>query len=201
LWVRGNWTLAYALQTSIAVVGARAATPYGLHLAEELGYELTRDGWTVVNSGGFGIDGAAQRGALSDHGLGVAALPCGLDRPHPAGHESLFERIAERGLLVSMWPPGSTPARDRAVANRALLAALASGTVVVEAAAISGALSTLRYTVAAGRPAMVVPGPVTSALSAGCHRALRDIPQVRLVTGAVEVIAELSVTGTNRRDR
>jgi DNA processing protein len=154
-----------------------------------------------VNSGGFGIDGAAQRGALSDHGLGVAALPCGLDRPHPAGHESLFERIAESGLLVSMWPPGSTPARDRAVANRALLATLGCGTVVVEAAAISGALSTLRHTVAAGRPAMVVPGPITSALSAGCHRALRDIPQVRLVTGAVDVIAELSAAGPDGGDR
>ncbi|MDT4993645.1 MAG: processing protein [Actinoplanes sp.] len=201
LWVRGDWTLAYVLQTSIAVVGARAATAYGLHVAQEFGYELASRGWTVVNSGGFGVDGAAQRGALSDHGLGVAALPCGLDRPHPAGHQSLFERIAGSGLLVSMWPPGSEPGRDRAVVNRALLAALACGTVVVEAAAVSGAISTLRHSVAAGRPAMVVPGPVTSAMSAGCHRALRDIPQVRLVTGAVEVVAELSAADVNGGDR
>jgi DNA processing protein len=201
LWVRGNSALSAASRRSIALVGARAATAYGLHVAQEFGYELACRGWTVVNTGGFGVDGAAQRGALSDHGLSVAALPCGLDRPHPAGHESLFERIAERGVLVSMWPPGATPARDRAVVNRALLAALACGTVVVEAAAVSGALSTLHYSVAAGRPAMVVPGPVTSAMSAGCHRALRDIPQVRLVTGAVDVIAELSAAGSDGGDR
>jgi DNA processing protein len=201
LWVRGDYSLATVLDRSVAVVGARAATAYGQHVATDLGTELARHGWTIVATGGYGIDAAAQRGALCVDGLVVAAIPGGLDRPYPAGNAPLFEQIADQGLLVSMWPPGAEPTRDRAVVNRALLAVLARGTVLVEAAVLSGSLTTLHQSVAAARPAMAVPGPITSVMSAGCHHAVRDLPQVRLVTGAVQIIAELSPVGTDQGSR
>jgi DNA processing protein len=139
----------------------------------------------------YGIDTAAHRGALAVEGATVAVLPAGLDRPHPTGNQTLFDTIAGEGLLVSMWPPGAYPRRDRIAANRRLLAALSRGTILVEASLRSGALTTLREALALGRTAMVVPGPVTSAMSAGGHRALRDDPRIRLVTGLADVFTEL----------
>jgi DNA processing protein len=113
LWVRGPWPLAEALDRSVAVVGARAATSYGLHVAADFGYGLAERGWTVVSGGAYGIDAAAHRGALTAGGITVAVLACGVDRPYPASNTGLFDRIAERGLLVSEWPPGSAPFRHR----------------------------------------------------------------------------------------
>ena len=113
LWVRGDRPLADAFARSVAVVGARAATSYGNHVATELAYGLANRGWTVVSGGAFGIDAAAHRGALAGSGLTAAILACGVDRPYPSAHASLFERIAEEGLLVSEWPPGAEPHRHR----------------------------------------------------------------------------------------
>jgi DNA processing protein len=128
---------------------------------------------------------------LVGEGITVAVLPCGLDRLYPTANASLLNRIADTGLLISMWPPGIGPVRARMAATRTLLAALTEGTVVVEAARRSGALTVLRHTIALGRAAMVVPGPVSSAVSAGCHDALREDSRVLLVTGVADVLAEL----------
>src|SRR5690606_18911286 len=113
LWLRGPWPLAEALDRSIAVVGARAATGYGEHVAAELAYGVADRGWTVVSGGAYGIDSAAHRGTLSAGGVTVAVLACGVDRAYPASNASLFERIAETGLLISEWPPGAEPHRHR----------------------------------------------------------------------------------------
>lgn len=176
-WVRGGWPLGEALDRSVAVVGARAATGYGQHVATELGYGLAERDWTVVSGGAFGIDAAAHRGALNAGGLTVAVLACGLDRPYPMGNAALFDRIADTGLLVSEWPPGAEPLRPRFLIRNRVIAGGTLGTVVVEASARSGATQTARRAIYTGRVAMVVPGPVTSAMSVGAHELLREFPR------------------------
>ncbi|MGC4814252.1 DNA-processing protein DprA [Micromonospora sp. DT228] len=197
-WVRGAWPLGEALDRSVAVVGARAATGYGQHVATELGYRLAERDWTVVSGGAFGIDAAAHRGALTADGLTVAVLACGLDRPYPMGNAALFDRIADTGLLVSEWPPGAEPLRPRFLIRNRVIAAGTLGTVVVEASARSGATQTARRAIHTGRVAMVVPGPVTSAMSVGAHELLREYPdKARLVTGVAHVLEEVGRIGAD----
>nr|QLJ99840.1 DNA-processing protein DprA [Micromonospora carbonacea] len=196
-WVRGAWPLGEALERAVSVVGARAATPYGTHVATELGYGLADRDWTVVSGGAFGIDAAAHRGALNAGGLTVAVLACGIDRPYPMGNAALFDRIAETGLLVSEWMPGAEPFRPRFLVRNRVIAAATRGTVLVEASARSGATQTVNRALAAGRRAMVVPGPVTSAMSVGAHELLREQPSVRLVTGVAHVLEEVGRIGAD----
>lgn len=195
LWVRGGPPLGEALDRSVAVVGARAATAYGDHVATSLAYGLAERGWTVVSGGAYGIDAAAHRGALTAGGVTVAVLACGVDRPYPVGNTGLFDRIAEAGLLISEWPPGADPLRHRFLIRNRVIAAATRGTVVVEASARSGASQTLRRALALGRRPMVMPGPVTSAMSVGCHEMLREHPDVRLVTGLPHVLEEVGHIG------
>ncbi|SCE64878.1 DNA-processing protein DprA [Micromonospora mirobrigensis] len=194
-WVRGGWPLAEALDRSVAVVGARAATGYGVHVATEIGYGLADRQWTVVSGGAFGIDSAAHRGALSAGGVTVAVLACGVDRPYPMGNTALFDRIADTGLLVSEWPPGAEPLRPRFLIRNRVIAAATRGSVLVEASARSGATQTMRRALAIERQAMVVPGPVTSAMSVGAHELLREYPKARLVTGLPHVLEEVGRIG------
>ncbi|MFC0508529.1 DNA-processing protein DprA [Micromonospora costi] len=196
-WVRGGWPLGEALERSVAVVGARAATGYGTHVATEMGYALADRDWTVVSGGAFGIDAAAHRGALNAGGLTVAVLACGVDRPYPMGNTALFDRIADTGLLVSEWPPGADPLRPRFLIRNRVIAAGTLGTVVVEASARSGATQTAHRALAIGRPAMAVPGPVTSAMSVGTHELLREHPKARLVTGVPHVLEEVGRIGAD----
>ncbi|MGW4463317.1 DNA-processing protein DprA [Micromonospora sp. NPDC004704] len=197
IWVRGQWPLAETLDRAVAVVGARAASPYGGYVATELGYGLADRGWTVVSGGAHGIDAAAHRGSLNAGGLTVAVLACGVDRPYPVGNSSLFDRIVESGLLISEWMPGAEPLRHRFLIRNRLIAAATAGTVLVEAAARSGATQTLRRALAINRPAMVVPGPVTSAMSVGAHELLREHPRTRLVTGLPHVLEEVGRIGAD----
>ena len=194
VWVRGAPPLDEAFARAVAIVGARASTPYGNLVASELAYGLADRGWTVVSGGAFGIDAATHRAAMSADGLTAAVLACGVDRPYPVGHTSLFERIVEEGLLISEWPPGAAPHRHRFLIRNRVIAAVTRGTVVVEAATRSGARQTLGRARLLGRAAMVVPGPVTSALSAGCHEELRRLG-TRLVTTVAEVLEEVGRIG------
>jgi DNA processing protein len=197
LWVRGSWPLDAALRRSVAVVGARAASGYGSHVATEMGYGLAEREWTVVSGGAYGIDAAAHQGSLGAGGLTVAVLACGVDRPYPVGNTALFDRIAETGLLVSEWAPGAEPLRPRFLIRNRVIAAATAGTVLVEAAARSGAMQTMRRALSLGRRAMVVPGPVTSAMSVGCHELLREFPESRLVTGVPHVVEEIGRIGAD----
>ena len=187
IWLRGPRSLAEACERSVAVVGARASTSYGQHVATQLGYGLAERGWTVVSGGAFGIDAAAHRGALSAGGDTIAVLPGGIDRPYPLSHGALFDRIAEQGLLLSEWPPGADPHRRRFLIRNRVIAALTRGTVMVEANLRSGARFTLGRARDLARVALAVPGPVTSVMSAGCHEALRQEGTI-LVTGVEHVI-------------
>ncbi|RFU19977.1 DNA-processing protein DprA [Geodermatophilus marinus] len=201
LWVRGAARLDELFDRSVAVVGARASSAYGEHVAGELGHDLAARGWTVVSGGAYGIDGAAHRGALAAGGPTAAVLACGVDRPYPEGHGALFHRIAADGLLVSEWPPGAAPHRHRFLVRNRLIAALTRGTVVVEAAARSGAQATARRAERLGRPVMVVPGPVTSAMSVGCHELLRDEAlRAALVADAAHVVEVVGRIGADLAD-
>ncbi|GHH86592.1 hypothetical protein GCM10018793_59060 [Streptomyces sulfonofaciens] len=188
LWVRGRPSLRIWALRSVAVVGARACTEYGAHMAALLGAQLAERGWVVVSGGAYGVDGAAHRGVLGARGATVAVLACGVDRAYPRGHTELITRIAEQGLVIGELAPGDHPTPSRFVLRNRVIAALTRGTVVVEAALRSGALSTARSAQRLGRFTMGVPGPATSTLSAGVHELLRG--EAVLVTDAAEV-AEL----------
>ncbi|MFL6051308.1 MAG: DNA-processing protein DprA [Actinoallomurus sp.] len=174
LWVRGDQDLRFGCLRSVAIVGSRSATSYGINVAAEMGAELADRGWTVISGGAFGIDAAAHRGVLAADGLTVAVFACGFDVTYPSSHAGLFGEIARYGLLVSELPPGTPPTRGRFLVRNRTIAALTRGTVVVEAARRSGAISTARHARDLRRGVMVVPGPVTSAASAGCHVLLRE---------------------------
>ncbi|HYT11091.1 MAG TPA: DNA-processing protein DprA [Mycobacteriales bacterium] len=201
LWVVGGVRVDEALARAVAVVGSRTATPYGEHVAADLGHGLAGRRWTVVSGGAYGIDGAAHRGALAGSGLTVAVVAGGLAAPYPRGHAALFARIARDGLLMSEWPPDATPQRHRFLVRNRLIAALTAGTVVVEAGVRSGALATGRQALRVGRAVMAVPGPVTSAESAGVNRFLQDNAEVRLVTRAADVVEMVGVIGEDLAPR
>jgi DNA processing protein len=191
LWIRGNADLRYASLSSVAVVGARAATQYGMTMALNLGAALAERGTTVVSGGAFGIDERAHRGALAADGLTVAVLAGGLSYGYPKAHAGLFSAIAAQGALVSECPPDQHPTRPGFLVRNRIIAALARGTVVVEAALRSGALNTARHARELCRPVMAVPGPAYSEQSAGCHELLRDYGAM-CVTDARDVLEHVN---------
>ncbi|MEU9253308.1 DNA-processing protein DprA [Streptomyces sp. NPDC048270] len=186
LWLRGRPNLRTWALRSVAVVGARACTPYGAHMAQTLAAGLAERGWVVVSGAAYGIDGAAHRGALASGGATAAVLACGVDVAYPRGHAGLLGRIAGQGLVLGELAPGSHPTPSRFVLRNRVIAALTRGTVVVEAAHRSGSLVTARRAQELGRFTMGIPGPATSGLSGGVHELLRG--EAVLVTDAAEVV-------------
>lgn len=200
LWVRGPLRLDEASLRAAAVVGSRAATAYGCHVAAELASGLAGLGWTVVSGGAYGIDGAAHRGSVAVDGPTVAVLAGGVDVLYPNGNIALLDRVLSTGALVSEVPPGYAAMRGRFLLRNRLIAGLARGVVLVEAGWRSGALNTVSHARALERPVLCVPGPVGSLLSAGCHRELRDT-DARLVTTAEEVVHDLGTIGESLPER
>ncbi|MDT5206682.1 MAG: processing protein [Mycobacterium sp.] len=186
LWVLGPARLDDVAQRAAAVVGTRAATSYGEHVAADLAVGLAERDVAVISGGAYGIDGAAHRGALSVDGLTVAVLAGGIDIPYPAGHSALLHRIATDGLLVTEYPPGIRPARHRFLTRNRLVAAFGGASVVVEAGLRSGAANTAAWARALGRVVGAVPGPITSSASSGCHALLRTGAEV--ITRAEDVV-------------
>lgn len=185
LWVRGDAGL-LSVDPRVAIVGARASSGYGDLLAAEFAGDLAATGAVIVSGGAYGIDGAAHRAALSVGGATVALLAGGVDRAYPQGHESLLREIAQKGAVVSEVPCGTAPTKWRFLSRNRLIAALGHATVVVEAGWRSGSINTAGHAAALGRPLGTVPGPVTSATSAGCHRLLREY-DARCVTTTAEI--------------
>ena len=194
LWLRGNADLRFSCLRSVAIVGSRAASAYGSYVAAEFAASVAARGWAVVSGGAYGVDASAHRGALGADGVTVAVLACGVDVAYPAAHTELLDAIAAQGVIVSEWPPGRPVSRLRFLVRNRVIAALATGTLVVEAGERSGALNTARHARDLGRRLMAVPGPVTSDISAGCHQIIRDW-QGMLVTSAADVIEHLSPVG------
>lgn len=193
LWVRGDPAVLTELDDGIALVGARAATGYGEHIAMEASAGLVDRGYAIVSGAAYGIDGMAHRAALASGGRTVAFLAGGVDRFYPSGHEALLNRIAEVGAVVSEVPCGVPPTKWRFLQRNRLIAASSLATIVLEAGWRSGSLNTAGHASALGRPLGAVPGPVTSAASAGCHRLIRDYDAVLVTTP--DEMAELAPLG------
>lgn len=192
LWRRGAVT--DAERPAVALVGARASTAYGEGVAADLAADLAGAGVTVVSGAAYGIDGACHRAALSTGGTTVAFLAGGVDRPYPRGHESLLAQIAATGAVWSETPCGSAPTKWRFLSRNRLIAAMADAVVIVEAGWRSGSLNTAAHAATLGRALGAVPGPVTSAASAGCHRILREFDGV-CVTSSADVLEMLGEQG------
>ena len=173
LFLRGSGDVGFLGATATAIVGARACSSYGSHVARLLGRELAAAGLVVVSGLARGVDGEAHRGALDAGGTTVAVLGCGVDRDYPAAHAHLAARICEGGLVVSEYAPGVEPAPWRFPARNRIIAGLAAAVVVVEARERSGSLITADLALEAGREVFAVPGEITSALSVGTNTLLR----------------------------
>ncbi len=173
LWLRGEAPPELLERPSVAIVGARACSSYGRSVARTLGRELAAAGLVVVSGMARGIDSEAHRGALDADGVTVAVLGCGIDRDYPAAHRDLASRIVQKGLIVSEYEAGVEPAPWRFPARNRIIAGLCTATVVVEARERSGALITADFALEDGREVMVVPGEITSAVSAGSNALLR----------------------------
>ncbi|WP_308495306.1 DNA-processing protein DprA [Microbacterium jiangjiandongii] len=191
LWVRG--AMPGRVGAAVAIVGARAATSYGEHVAMELAADLAGDGIRIISGAAYGIDGAAHRAALAAGGATDALLAGGVDRAYPSGHEDLLRHVARTGAVMSEVACGAAPTKWRFLARNRLIAAMADATVVVEAGWRSGSLNTAGHAAALGRALGAVPGPVTSPSSAGCHRLLRDY-DARCITNAADVRELLGAT-------
>lgn len=196
LWIRGEAALPARAHRGVAIVGARASTSYGNQVAAELTAGLAARGVPVVSGGAYGIDAVAHRAVLAAEGETVAVMAGGLDRLYPAGNAELLAQVCRRGAVIAELGPGSAPTRSRFLTRNRLIAALAGACVVVEAGWRSGTLSTAGHAARLLRPVGAVPGAVTSAASAGCHRLLREQSAV-CVTDVAEVMELLGTDGTS----
>ncbi|GAA2221450.1 hypothetical protein GCM10010413_11730 [Promicromonospora sukumoe] len=201
LWVRGDPDLARLAARSVSLVGSRACTGYGVRVTRDLACGLADRGFTVVSGGAAGIDAEAHRGALVSGVSTVAFLAGGVDRLYPASSTELLLRTVSQGAVVSEVPPGSVPGKQRFLKRNRLIAAFTAGTVVVEAALRSGALSTANHATSLLRPLGAVPGPVTSMASSGCHELLRRGAAVCVTDAAeaAELVGDLGETAPARQ--
>ncbi len=186
LYVKGRLDLLHA--RGLAVVGSRHATPQGLADATRFSHALSDAGLVIVSGLALGIDGAAHRGGLDGRAGTVAVIATGADLVYPARHRTLAHEIAARGAIVSEWPLG-TPARAAHFPQRnRLIAALALGALVVEAAPRSGSLITARLANELGRDVFAMPGSIHAPLAQGCHALIRD--GAKLTTTPLDVLEE-----------
>lgn len=191
LWVRGNLNI---LSTpSLAVVGARACSGYGSHVTAEFTNDACTAGYTIVSGAAYGVDAVAHRTALALGKPTVAVLAGGADRPYPAAHGELIERIAEDGVVCSEMIPGSAPTRWRFLQRNRNIASLAQAVLVTEAGVRSGTLNTAGHGAELGRSLGAVPGAITSAASAGCHKLIRDYG-ASLITNEADLLELLGVS-------
>lgn len=199
LYVRGSTPLDELMSSAVAIVGARGATGYGQHVARTMAAELADSGVCIVSGAAYGIDACAHGGALSVGRPTVAVLARGLDRAYPSRHAPLLTQIAADGAVVSELPPGWAPQAHRFLSRNRLIATMTRGTVVVEAALRSGSLSTAKWALDHGRYVAMVPGPVTSITSAGCHEWIRA-KDAALVTDARDVLDLVKPLGASVSD-
>lgn len=190
---RVEWLTAPAL----AIVGSRHPTPQGAAHAREFAAHLSAEGWTVVSGLAQGIDGAAHEGALGGRGSTIAVVGTGPDIPYPRQHAALTRRIAEHGLLLSEFAPGTPPLAAHFPLRNRIIAGLGRGTLVVEAALQSGSLITARLAAEAGREVFAIPGSIHSPQSRGCHALIRQ--GAKLVESAQDIVEELGGASPERR--
>jgi DNA protecting protein DprA len=191
LVVKGD--LSVLSERSLAIVGTRNPTPYGVRIAGDFAAGFVDREWNIVSGGAYGIDSAAHKGALIAEGRTIAVLATGIDVAYPAGNARLFAEIAENGALISEVMPGAHAIPSRFLTRNRIIAALSQATLVVEAAFRSGSLRTARDAAELMRPVMAIPGPISAPTSEGCHRLIgeRAAEIVTSVTDAIELISAL----------
>jgi len=189
LWVQGA-NVALLSGPQLAIVGSRSPTSGGRDNAEAFARYLAQSGLTITSGLAIGIDGAGHRGALHELGGTIAVLGGGLDSIYPRVHADLATAIAERGLLVSEYPPGVEPRKQHFPQRNRIIAGLALGTLVVEATRRSGSLITARFAMEYGREVFAIPGSIHNPLAHGCHRLIRD--GAKLVEEAADILVELA---------
>ncbi|HEY1067313.1 MAG TPA: DNA-processing protein DprA [Pirellulales bacterium] len=195
LFVRGEFKPEDA--ASVAIVGSRHGTRYGLQQAEKFAGTLARAGLTIVSGLARGVDGAAHRAAIDAGGRTIAVLGGGLGKIYPPEHRGLADDVAEHGAVISEAPLDAEPKSGMFPQRNRIISGLSLGIVVVQAALRSGALSTAQHAAEQGREVFAVPGPVDDPMSRGCHRLIRD--GVRLVESAQDVLEDLGVLRSFRR--
>lgn len=176
---------------SVAIVGTRKASPYGLRMAEQLARELAARGITIVSGLANGIDAAAHRGAIEAGGRTIAVLGCGVDVVYPEENADLMHRITRHGCVLSQFPMGTKPSKGLFPYRNRIISGLCLGTCIVEAPPRSGALITARQAAEQGREVFAVPGQVGYENSRGPHALLRE--GAKLVESAEDILAELDV--------
>lgn len=174
---------------ALAIVGSRNPTRGGTLNAYEFARHLGGSGFCIVSGLAQGIDAAAHRGSLDAHAATVGILGHGIDRVYPASNLDLAHRIAEQGALVSEYPLGTHPRRERFPERNRLISGLSLGTLVVEAARRSGSLITARLAAEQGREVFAIPGSIHNALSRGCHQLIRQ--GAKLVESAEDIVSEV----------
>jgi DNA processing protein len=191
LIVKGDFEI--LARKSLAIVGTRNPTPYGVRIASDFAAGFVDREWAIVSGGAYGIDSAAHKGALIAEGITIAVTASGLDSPYPAGNQRLFDEIIESGAIITEYLPGMAARPHRFLVRNRLIAAISGATLVVEAAFRSGSLRTARDAAQLMRPVMAVPGPITSPTSDGCHRLIgeRSAELVTSVADALELITPL----------
>jgi len=189
LVVKGN--VEVLTQKSLAIVGTRNPTPYGIRNASDFASGFVDREWAITSGGAYGIDSAAHKGALYAEGITIAVVAAGIDINYPAGNTRLFAEIVESGAIVSEVMPGCRAYPGRFLTRNRIIAALSTATLVVEAAFRSGSLRTARDASELMRPVMAIPGPINSPTSEGCHRLIgeRAAEIVTSVTDAVEFVS------------
>jgi len=189
LYVRGE--IVTDDDASVAIVGTRRATPYGLQCAGRIGAELAQAGVTVISGLARGVDGVAHRAALESGGRTIAVLGSGLDVISPGEHRLLAEKIAAQGAVISEFPPGAKPDAQNFPARNRIISGMSLGVVVVEAPRRSGALITATFAADQGREVFVVPGSVFAQASEGTNAMLRD--GARIVRDGADVLDDLNL--------
>lgn len=180
-------------QSSIAIVGTRNPTPYGVRIAGDFAAGFVDRDYSIISGGAYGIDSAAHRGALVAEGCTIAVIASGIDTPYPSGNSRLFEEISESGAIISEVAIGAPALPHRFLTRNRIIAALSQSTLVVEAAFRSGSLRTARDAAQLLRPVMAIPGPINSPSSEGCHRLIgeRAAEIVTSISDAYELISAL----------
>lgn len=189
LYARGK--LLESDKMSIAIVGSRRASQYGLSVAAKLARDLASSGLAIVSGGARGIDSAAHKGALEAGGRTIAFLGCGIDVNYPPENRKLFELIAETGAVVSEFPFGAAPEAWRFPPRNRLISGMSLGVLVCQSPAASGALITAGYAAEQGKDVYAVPGNIDDQRNSGCHALIKD--GAKLVESAYDILAELGL--------
>jgi DNA processing protein len=172
IFYKGNYEVLF--HESVSIVGTRKSSIYGNSIAGELAFDLASIGFNVVSGGAIGIDTASHHGALNAQGKTICVQANGLHKFYPSKNEILFDKITQNGLMISEYPPERNPTKNYFLDRNRIIAALSKSTMVVEAAEISGALSTARHALRMQRLVLAVPGSIHSKSSAGTNELIRN---------------------------